>query len=185
MAELQDQKLAGPVAQLVDQLAIWCGPGGTRSLRQPCADPVEWTRRCWNRAADQLVKWSMAGRQDWTWLHPEAQRLLEANVRAFSDGGRLHIKRRAAYGWLITAWQPGEDVQIVAAEARWCEDAEPRDMVPQVIHMEVEGLCRAAKWLNRALGGLPTSAASAENLPPGALRHLRELVMQDWARASA
>eukprot|EP00972_Heterocapsa_arctica_P036027 5301724-Heterocapsa_arctica.AAC.1 len=63
----------------------WLFTRGGRQLRDPIGEPVEWHRRCYNKAADRLAAWPMAGGPV-RHLAAGWRRLLKGNLRLLSDG---------------------------------------------------------------------------------------------------
>eukprot|EP00974_Lingulodinium_polyedra_P127819 11203647-Lingulodinium_polyedra.AAC.1 len=56
VAEVDDRSYQQPVAWVINTLVTLVGsPSSPRMLREAIAEPVEWFRRCWNRAADKLA----------------------------------------------------------------------------------------------------------------------------------
>jgi len=148
-SEVDDTQYQPAVSTIIDSLSIMAGPGGPRSLRAPCAEPVEWFRRGWNRAADQLAKWSMTRRTDYTFERPDIEARLNSNIRFFSDGARMSVAHRAAFAWLAVAYTDDLGPVLLAARAAWCDEVERTHMKATVINMELTALSDAVHWIHR------------------------------------
>ena len=94
------------------------------------------------------------------------------------------MAHRAALAWLAVAYPLGSEPVLLAAGARWCDEAERANLAATVVNMELMALSGAVDWLRVRLtgggGAFGATGMAAKLLSPKECKDLLQLAVEAW-----